>query len=153
MEQAVPSTCRHGSVVLANFRAPDLNAFLGPARFRVAAGKTFLMVSPAFSAFSFDIVWTPATALSSGEPALPASQADQRIVLNFVLVDGTMTIRGIRSSSISPACVTAVQRTQEKLLRRAPSQAESLREMQGLFARYPGGFRDRFFHESCAFGD
>lgn len=140
-------------LTLSDFRPADAQAFYGPARMRISAAKTFLMVSPIFTSFSFDIVWTPSTALRSGEPALPQPDPTEHMVLNFVLTDGTMIVRGIRSSSISPGCSLAMWRAQQKLLRKSPTQDESTREMAKTFERYPNGFADGFFHESCAFGD
>jgi hypothetical protein len=140
-------------LTLADFRPGDEKAFLGPARFRVAVAKTFLMVSPAFSSYNFDIVWTPATALATGEPALPEPKAGEHMLMTFVLLDGLMIVRGIRQSTISPACCCALWRGQRKLLAKTPSQEKSMAEMRSVFTRYPRGFEDGFFHESCAFGD
>ncbi|TFL16029.1 hypothetical protein DR046_22140 [Jannaschia formosa] len=140
-------------MALADFRKGDAETFGGPARFRVAVARTFLMVSPAFEGFNFDIVWTPATALETGEPALPEPEPSEHMLMTFVLVDGLTVVRGIRQATISPACCRALWRGQQKLLARAPSQEESMREMVSTFARYPGGFEDGFFHESCALGN
>ncbi|WP_299821480.1 hypothetical protein [uncultured Jannaschia sp.] len=135
-------------MTLADFRKGDEAAF-GPARFCIAVAKTFLMVSPAFAGFSFDIVWTPAAAQATGEPVLPEPAPGEQMLMTFVLLDGLMVIRGIRQATISPAC----WRGQRKHMAKAPRQEESLRQMEKVFSRYPKGFQDGFFHESCAFGD
>ncbi|MFG6546879.1 hypothetical protein ACGYLM_17955 [Sulfitobacter sp. 1A10445] len=57
-------------MVLHDFRPSDIAAFEVSARFRVSLRKSFLLISPAFEGFTFDIVWSPLVAKLTGEPPM-----------------------------------------------------------------------------------
>jgi hypothetical protein len=141
------------TMVLEDYQAKDLDAFYDIANFRVALCKTFMIVSPSFKGFNFDIVWSPAIAKSTGEPILPADAGQTHLLFNFVLADGLHYVRGIRSASIAPNCGAALYRAQHELMNKNITEMDVYTEMTLLFSKYPNGFPSNFFHEICALGD
>lgn len=140
-------------MTLADYRRSDRDEFLGPARFRVSRQRSFMMLSPAFKTFSFDIIWSPAIARESDEPAPEAMNDKDHLAFTFVLLDGAGIVRGIRVATLSPACGAAMHRAREELMAANVTRADMNREMQDLFARHPRGFPDIMFHETCNLGD
>ena len=140
------------TMVLEDYKKEDLEAFYGIANFRVSLRKNFMIISPAFSGFNFDIVWSPVIAKNIGEPVLPADAGDSHMVFNFVLVDGLHYVRGIRTATIAPNCAQALYRAQNTLMNKDVSEIDVLTEMTLLFADYPKGFPTGFFHEVCPLG-
>lgn len=141
------------TMVLSDYSPKDREAFRGIANFRVARCKTFMIVSPAFRSFNFDIVWSPAIARQSGEPVLPEDARSSHLLFNFVLADGLHRVRAIRSATIAPNCGEALCRAQREPMAEDISDMDVHAEMAVLFSRYPQGFPSNFFHEVCALGD
>lgn len=141
------------TMVLEDYRPEDRKAFLGMANFRIALCNTFMLVSPSFAGFNFDIVWSPAIAKRTGEPLTPMDAGDGHLLFHFILADGLHMVRGIRSATIAPNCGTALHRAQNTLMSRDISDTDVYAEMALLFSRYQKGFPDGFFHEVCALGD
>ena len=141
------------TMVLHDYRLSDEEAFQAPASFRVALCKSFLLISPSFPNFNFDIVWSPLIAKLNGEPELPRPSPTDHMVFNFVLADGQQVIRSIRTATISPECGQALWRAQQTLMAAEFTGEELQHEMIALFSQYPKGIPETFFHESCLLGD
>jgi hypothetical protein len=55
------------AMILDYFRPGDIEGLKAPARFRVSLCKSFLLISPSFKGFKFDIIWSPLIASMPGE--------------------------------------------------------------------------------------
>ena len=55
------------AMILDDFRPGDIESLEAPARFRVSLCKRFLLISPSFKGFNFDINWSPLIASMPGE--------------------------------------------------------------------------------------
>ncbi len=141
------------TMVLHDFRPTDIESFEAPARFRVSLCKSFLLISPSFDGFNFDIVWSPLIAKMTGEPPLERPSPTTHLMFNFILADGDCVVRSIRSATISPDCGHALWRAQEQLMGSSYTGDELQSEMNTLFRQYPKGIPETFFHESCKLGD
>lgn len=140
-------------MVLDDFRPNDVASFEGPARLRIGRFKTFMVFSPAFKNFTFDIVWSPVTARQSREALIGRPNAGEHMPINFILADAGHVIRAIRTATVSTEVTMAIHRAQLELLA-SPVDPEDLNvEMMGLFMRHQGGIPDDVFHEVCNFGD
>lgn len=140
-------------MTLADYRRSDRSEFLGPARFRISRQRSFMMLSPAFKTFSFDIIWSPVIARESGEPEMQGVDRGDHLAFTFVLLDGEGVIRGIRMATLSPACSQAMYRARRELMAEDVTRDDMNTEMRSLFARHPRGFPDVMFHETCDLGD
>jgi hypothetical protein len=138
---------------LHDYQKEDLEAFFGKATFRVSKQKHFMVISPDFTRYSFDIIWSPVLARQSGEPPMEAVSQDTHLVFHFVLTDQNLIVKGLRSASISPDCGRALYRASTELRQIQSSVYEMTMEMQTVFGKYLGGFPDTFFHEQCFLGD
>lgn len=141
------------TMVLGDYRPSDKTIFEAPARFRVALCKSFLLISPSFPEFNFDIIWSPLIARLNGEPTLERPSPTDHAVFNFILADGVHVVRAIRTSSISPACSLAMWRAQQTLMAASFTGDELKQEMNALFSQYQRGIPEMFFNETCALGD
>ena len=74
------------------------------------------------------------------------------MMFNFVLVDGIHVVRGIRLATVSPDVTMALWQARSELLARAITAACVQSEMMEIFAQYPRGIPETFFHASCDFG-
>ncbi len=140
------------TMVLHDYRPQDGKAFQAPARFRVSLCKSFLLISPSFPGFNFDIVWSPLIAQLTGEPALERPSPTDHLVFSFILCDGNHIVRAIRTASISPDCSQALWRAQQHLMSLKLTGNELEAEMIALFQQYPRGIPENFFHETCHLG-
>lgn len=140
-------------MTLADYRPSDKDDFHGPARFRISRQRSFMMLSPTFKSFNFDIIWSPAIARDVNEPEPEALNSSDHLSFSFVLLDGGGIVRGIRVSSLSPACSEAIRRARSELMASHVTEADMEKEMRVLFARHPRGFPDIMFHETCSLGD
>ena len=139
-------------VALTDYKSGDMTSFNGPARFRVGQAQNFLLISPMFRGLSFDVVWSPFIAKMAGEPVMDRPSASDQMMFNFVLVDGIHVVRGIRLATVSPDVTMALWQARSELLARAITAACVQSEMMEIFAQYPRGIPETFFHASCDFG-
>ena len=116
-------------MALTDYKPEDLTSFNGPARFRVGLARNFLLISPKFRGLNCDIVWSPLIARMVGEPAMDRPSASDQMMFNFVLVDGTHIVRGIRLATISPDVTMALWQASSELLARAITAASIQSEM------------------------
>lgn len=138
---------------LSDYQPSDLEAFEGPARFRVGLGKNFLLISPMYRNVSFDIIWSPLIARMTAEPAMEKPTQGDHMVFNFALVDDDHFIRGLRVSTISYDVVMAIWRAQQTLQEKEITPESLQSEMISLFKQYPMGIPENFFHAACDFGE
>ena len=139
-------------VALTDYRPENLTSFNGPARFRVGLARNFLLISPKFHGLNFDIVWSPLIARMVGEPEMDRPSASDKMMFNFVLVDGTHIVRGIRVATVSPDVTMALWRARSELLARAVTAASIQSEMTEIFDQYPHSIPETFFNASCDLG-
>lgn len=141
------------TMVLNDYSPTDNASFEGTAGFRVGLRNSFMIINLAFSKFNFDIIWSPLMAKMNNEPDMAFPSPGERMVFSFILADGGYIVRGLRSSSISPACAMAIWRARQNLMGKDINTNDFRAELDALFAAYPRSFPDTFFHESCMLGD
>ncbi|MFG6573425.1 hypothetical protein ACGYLO_17670 [Sulfitobacter sp. 1A13353] len=144
---------RSVTMVLHDYSSADNVSFESTAGFRVGLRNSFMIINLAFSKFNFDIIWSPLMAKMNNEPDMAPPSPGERMVFSFILADGGYIVRGLRSSSISPACAMAIWRARQNLMGKDINANDFRAELDALFAAYPRSFPDTFFHESCVLGD
>lgn len=133
--------------------AEDLAAFRGPAELGIARMESFLVLTPRFRSFNFDMIWSPAIAARTSEPLLEPVCGDLHPVLNFVLIDDGGIVRGLRAASISPQAWNAIVRAQAELVEMAPDQDRVMRDVTEMCRKWPASLPPEIFHEIAPFGE
>lgn len=130
----------------------ELKEFSGPATIRIGDFGSFMMISPKFPTFSFDLIWSPEIADRSEEDLLDPIPEGDRMVLSFVLVDEGGIVRRIRTGSIGPKASVRLIRTQNDLMERPIIPGKVQRDLEGLFRLYQSGIPDNAFQARSGIG-
>lgn len=130
----------------------ELKEFSGSATIRIGDFGSFMMISPKFQTFSFDLIWSPEIADKSDEDLLDPIPEGDRLVLSFVLVDESGTVRRIRTGSIGPKASMRLIRTQNDLMERPIDPGKVERDLKGLFRIYRTGIPDEAFQARSGIG-
>jgi hypothetical protein len=112
-----------------------------------------MIISVRFRNFNFDMIWSATVARNTGEPGYEGVKRGQHAPFSFILVDGAMIVRGIRMATISWECANAIKKAQAELMSQEDRPEAINAEMASIFARYPNGIPEGFFHETCNLGD
>lgn len=133
-------------------RKRELREFSGPATVRIGDFGSFMLFSPQYPSFSFDLLWSPVTARASQTPGIVDLAEGDRLNMNYVLVDETTTVRAMRTGTIGPKASAFLARTQRDLMGRDVDAEQVLRDMQRLFRAHPRGIPDQAFKARSRIG-
>ncbi|MCW3782515.1 hypothetical protein [Defluviimonas salinarum] len=137
---------------LDNPTPAEMKAFADRAMMRIGLFRTFLIVSPVFEGYNFDLLWSPAIARATEEPPVGGVGENDHLLLTLILVDERLVVRAIRQSTISPEAGRLLRRGQLELLtsRIRPEEVEA--EMTELFRNHPRGLPNEVFDVACPLG-
>ncbi|MBW3243656.1 hypothetical protein KUV57_13360 [Epibacterium sp. DP7N7-1] len=133
-------------------RKREVREFSGPATVRIGDFGSFLLFSPKYPSFSFDLLWSPVIAKASDTPGMIDIADGDRLNLNYILVDETTTVRAIRTGTIGPKASAFLARKQRDLLGRDVDAEQVRRDMQRLFQSHPRGIPDGDFQARSKIG-
>ncbi|WP_027234099.1 hypothetical protein [Leisingera caerulea] len=133
-------------------RKRELRDFNKQATVRLGDFGSFLLFSPKFRGFSFDLLWSPVIARAQDGAGMVAVNEGERLNLNFVLVDERTIVRGIRVGTIGPKASGFLARTQRNLMGRDVDAEQVQRDMERLFGEHPHGIPDKMFKARSAIG-
>tara|TARA_R110002051_G_scaffold98120_1_gene168259 strand:- start:23 stop:517 length:495 start_codon:yes stop_codon:yes gene_type:complete len=142
-------------IVLMRLDAPrkrEVREFSGPATVRIGDFGSFMLFSPKFPSFSFDLLWSPVIARSSETPGIVDIAEGDRLNMNYILVDESTTVRTIRTGTIGPKASAFLARTQRDLMGRDVDAEQVRRDMERLFRAHPRGIPDGAFHARSRIG-
>lgn len=133
-------------------RKREIKAFSGPATIRIGDFGSFLMISPQFKGFNFDLLWSPVAARKTGGHDIVDVEPGQHLNMSYVLVDETATVRAMRAGTIGPKTTAFLARTQRDLMGRDVDAEQVRRDMERLFQMHPHGIPDRAFKARSKIG-